>query len=424
VTTFTLEPNNAAWGNADAVENVHHYTLQVHATHVAETAYNPMGFATSARSLGAFGGAIRGGNLANPAGNFSMDFISSSGNTASMYSYHGGTQLPPGGQFLEGLMNYGWAMHYAPDPPGSPAINIGCPYSGCTDAAFTYNFFNLTGNGGNGSLSWTPNTRTFAWTAALMDFLNAPITRPTIKSNANGSAATLAFNSVDSGAVSHQWTVSAPSTGGGYTLTLPQETGTLATLADIPAALTNFGGSGAGHKAGLVPDPGSSAGTTHFLREDATWATTSGMLTNVPPGLQFLGDGSEGAYSCPSGSCNIIVGEHWYSSFNVSSGATLTTNGNPSQAPVIIRSTGACTVAGNFNVDARNSTANWGGGGGGGGGGTVAGTAGSVVFGNNNGLGSAGASSGGTGGTPTLFPMTAVKHFKYTGGETAGAPKM
>lgn len=38
-----------------------------------------------------------------------------------------------------------------------------------------------------------------------------------------------------------------------------------------------FGASGASHAVGAVPDPGSSAGTTHFLREDATWAT-------IPPG--------------------------------------------------------------------------------------------------------------------------------------------
>lgn len=37
-----------------------------------------------------------------------------------------------------------------------------------------------------------------------------------------------------------------------------------------------FGPSGTGHATGIVPDPGAVAGTTHYLREDATWA--------VPPG--------------------------------------------------------------------------------------------------------------------------------------------
>jgi hypothetical protein len=32
-----------------------------------------------------------------------------------------------------------------------------------------------------------------------------------------------------------------------------------------------FGASGAGHSVGIVPDPGASAGTTKFLREDGTW---------------------------------------------------------------------------------------------------------------------------------------------------------
>ena len=37
-----------------------------------------------------------------------------------------------------------------------------------------------------------------------------------------------------------------------------------------------FVASGASHIGGAVPDPGSTAGTTHFLREDATWAVPAG----------------------------------------------------------------------------------------------------------------------------------------------------
>jgi|SRR5271157_620054 len=42
----------------------------------------------------------------------------------------------------------------------------------------------------------------------------------------------------------------------------------IAEAADLPAMTA----SGTGHHGGAVPDPGASAGTTHFLREDATWA--------------------------------------------------------------------------------------------------------------------------------------------------------
>lgn len=43
-------------------------------------------------------------------------------------------------------------------------------------------------------------------------------------------------------------------------------------IALVDATSSTFGGSGASHSVGLVPDPGSSAGTTRFLREDGTWA--------------------------------------------------------------------------------------------------------------------------------------------------------
>jgi hypothetical protein len=41
----------------------------------------------------------------------------------------------------------------------------------------------------------------------------------------------------------------------------------------ICATPPTFVASGGSHAVGYVPDPGSSAGTTHFLREDASWAT-------------------------------------------------------------------------------------------------------------------------------------------------------
>ncbi len=50
------------------------------------------------------------------------------------------------------------------------------------------------------------------------------------------------------------------------------------TGAQATALLDTFVASGASHKKGLVPTPGSTAGTTRFLREDATWAD----LANVP----------------------------------------------------------------------------------------------------------------------------------------------
>jgi hypothetical protein len=56
------------------------------------------------------------------------------------------------------------------------------------------------------------------------------------------------------------------------------------TSGTLPAAqLPVFVASGGFHAKGAVPDPGASAGTTHFLREDATWAIppTSAVTTGL-----------------------------------------------------------------------------------------------------------------------------------------------
>lgn len=45
---------------------------------------------------------------------------------------------------------------------------------------------------------------------------------------------------------------------------------------DAKANDTVFGASGSTHSKGLVPDPGATAGSTKFLREDGTWAVPAG----------------------------------------------------------------------------------------------------------------------------------------------------
>jgi hypothetical protein len=66
-------------------------------------------------------------------------------------------------------------------------------------------------------------------------------------------------------------------------------------VSDLPV----MGASGASHAAGIVPDPGSTAGTTRFLREDGTWASVAGAsggtVTSVDlsvPGLLYTVSGN------------------------------------------------------------------------------------------------------------------------------------
>ena len=153
-------------------------------------------------------------------------------------------------------------------------------------------------------------------------------------------------------------------------------------------------------------------------------AVNGGSSTNVPAWLRFFGDGSEGALSVTSGTT--LVGEHWYTTVSVSSGAAVQA-ANPN-TPLIIRATVSCTIGGtvgNNSTSVHPSEGNpangdFGGTGGGGGGGTSAGVAGfanqlagspaTILPG-----GTAGAASNGAGGTGMSPIAGIVQLFKDQG---------
>ena len=157
----------------------------------------------------------------------------------------------------------------------------------------------------------------------------------------------------------------------------------------------------------------------------------------VTPGwLTYLGNGSAGDFVCTSGFCG-IDDEHWYSSFTVSAGATAVVHAGNS--PGIIRSTGACTIAGTVanspNVDnavGESVEGDFGGGGGGGGGGLQTnGHFGWYTVGNgwvpvvSGGLGgSMHGGSGGPGSTPNVrqySPLLSSGSFWPAGGSIGGS---
>ncbi len=83
-----------------------------------------------------------------------------------------------------------------------------------------------------------------------------------------GQGITLSSTGMDSG--TGDVTISAAGTG---VTSVNGRSGAVGLLgSDLPA----FGASGSGHAPGAVPDPGSSAGVTHFLREDGTWGIPAG----------------------------------------------------------------------------------------------------------------------------------------------------
>lgn len=80
-----------------------------------------------------------------------------------------------------------------------------------------------------------------------------------------------------------------------------------ALISDILVSFWNIGGasggifvaSGASHATGLVPDPGAVAGTTRFLREDATWAVpaSGGTPGGATSSIQFNNAGAFGGFT-------------------------------------------------------------------------------------------------------------------------------
>jgi len=123
-------------------------------------------------------------------------------------------------------------------------------------------------------------------------------------------------------------------------------------------------------------------------------------IGTTPDWLRDLGNGIQGAYSC-TGLCP-ISDEHWVTSFTVAAGATAYASSN---GPLIIRSTGACTIAGtvatspnvpNLGGLGQSGPGDFGGGGGGGGGGKYRGRTGMSSVGDGN----APIVRGGLGGIP------------------------
>lgn len=152
ICTFTVEPNNVAWGTGSVIEP-QHYAWTGHQLRMGHTVNNPAPYSASGWQTAFAGIGMTGGLAISPTSN--ADWNITNQNTNGIYAYHGGGTTPTGMFQLNGLFNYAIAMQYAPDPVGTPAIYIGCPLSGCADPNYNYNLVSLNAN-------WTMLYRPFA----------------------------------------------------------------------------------------------------------------------------------------------------------------------------------------------------------------------------------------------------------------------
>ncbi|MGB6744810.1 MAG: hypothetical protein WBE38_14285, partial [Terracidiphilus sp.] len=162
--------------------------------------------------------------------------------------------------------------------------------------------------------------------------------------------------------------------------TSPPASGTLAPLVNL--AIQYNGTPGTGN----VNGPGSSTsndvaafnGTSGTAIKDSGVSALNLTTNTAPLWLQYLGTGADGAESVTSGS-TALSGEKFYTTFNVSSGATVTV-----ASQLIVHATGACTINGNIIANgaatALTTTGIGGGGGAGSGGGAAAGSSGTNTY--------------------------------------------
>jgi hypothetical protein len=166
----------------------------------------------------------------------------------------------------------------------------------------------------------------------------------------------------------------------------------------------------------------------------ATCLAAQAQGTLTPAWLSFVANGVGGSFSCTSGVCP-LGDERWFTSFNVSAGATVVALSN--NGPTIIRSPGTCNIAGAISnsVNTGNgggvlNEGDFGGGGGGGGGGAQAGKGGFLSTGPGNlpivNSGAKGAANGGPGGnggstqTGQMHELLSGGSFWPIGGGTGG----
>lgn len=113
-------------------------------------------------------------------------------------------------------------------------------------------------------------------------------------------------------------------------------TGSPAFRALCAADLPIFIASGASHAAGAVPDPGASAGTTRFLREDATWAAVVSGINQLT-GDATAGPGS-GSQALTLATVNGTPGTCTHATVNAKGLATACAPLVPADYPVFVAS--------------------------------------------------------------------------------------
>ena len=223
---MTLAPNTVQWAANDPVEQPHYYQESVvpDLEFISQTTPRPTVRATAGiqyeQNMSA---GMTGWSIENAA-------------PATNYFGSGGTHAVPAMAYeATGI----WQRTMSAQAGEQSVFSIHCNSHGCGKWNSGYNLFELDSNVGVDTVFYQPltSTLTMGLRGTSYGFSPQAFTAGTI--NAGTINAT---------------TLNAP-----------------LSASQLPV----FHASGSGHSAGGVPDPGATAGTTRYLREDGTWATVS-----------------------------------------------------------------------------------------------------------------------------------------------------
>ncbi len=230
---LTLAPNTVAWAVNDPVEEPHYYQEKISAdmTHVTQTTPRPL----VVDSMGI--------QFEQTAGPGLMGWFINNNVPASYYLGNGGTHAAPtSGMAVGGIWQKTMDLHAG----DISVFSIHCNSHGCGKWNSKYDLMQLDTPTGFDEITFQPPSSTYTMTLHGTQFAFSP---------QGFNAGSITAQTLNAGAITAT-SINASAVSG------------MLNAAQVPV----FGGSGSGHAAGVVPDPGATAGTTRFLREDGSWA--------------------------------------------------------------------------------------------------------------------------------------------------------
>jgi hypothetical protein len=235
---FTLAPNTVNWAVGDSVEEPHYHQQNTSADTEIVTQYvpRPVQYVSAGKSYtGNVTAGLRGWEVLND-------------NPANYYLGGGGTHNPPDdAHWVSGE----WRNDFEVDAGSHSLIYAHCnAVAGCSRWDSTYDLFLLDSAVGSDFEQYEPQSSTVTWNLQGNPYSFSPTA--------------FTARTINVG------TLNATTISGGVS-------GSAITSGTINAArLPVFGPSGTSHAAGIVPDPGATAGATRYLREDGTWVVPAG----------------------------------------------------------------------------------------------------------------------------------------------------